>query len=161
MKNNSKNQFIILLSLLLVTNGCASIIKGGGPQAIQLKSVPTGANCQVYDNVTGNMLTTVTTPGTVSLNKSAGYFKYARYHINCALDNNLPQEAYLEGYANGWYIGGNILLGGLIGYLIVDPASGAMWTLEPETISVNFEDPSKSILRKVAKADNTAETSKK
>jgi len=31
---------------------------------------------------------------------------------------------------DGWYIAGNLLFGGLIGYFIVDPATGAMWTLK-------------------------------
>ena len=32
---------------------------------------------------------------------------------------------------NAWYWG-NILFGGLIGWLIVDPATGAMWKLKDE-----------------------------
>jgi hypothetical protein len=44
----------------------------------------------------------------------------------------------------------------LIGYLIVDPACGAMWTLEPDdTVVVDFEDPTKSVLAKVSSNDNT------
>ena len=33
---------------------------------------------------------------------------------------------------DGWYIGGNILVGGLIGWFIVDPLTGAMYTLPKE-----------------------------
>jgi len=35
---------------------------------------------------------------------------------------------------NGWYFG-NILLGGLIGMLIVDPATGAMYRLDSDYIN--------------------------
>lgn len=35
---------------------------------------------------------------------------------------------------NGWYIG-NLLFGGIIGLLIVDPATGAMWTLIPRKLT--------------------------
>ncbi len=54
----------------------------------------------------------------------------------------------MEGYSNstgrttlsagldGWYIG-NILFGGLIGMLIVDPATAAMWKLD-DRIVVNL-----------------------
>jgi len=36
----------------------------------------------------------------------------------------------------GWYIAGNILVGGLIGWFIVDPITGAMWNLEPENVEM-------------------------
>lgn len=35
---------------------------------------------------------------------------------------------------DGWYFG-NILIGGLIGLLIVDPATGAMWKMETEFLN--------------------------
>jgi hypothetical protein len=34
----------------------------------------------------------------------------------------------------GWYLVGNFFFGGLIGWLIIDPLTGAMWTLSPEMI---------------------------
>jgi hypothetical protein len=39
----------------------------------------------------------------------------------------------LDSTLSGWYFG-NILIGGLIGLLIVDPLTGAMYDLEPENI---------------------------
>ena len=38
----------------------------------------------------------------------------------------------IESKTNGWYIG-NLLFGSLIGFLIIDPLTGAMWTLVLET----------------------------
>ena len=40
----------------------------------------------------------------------------------------------VECRVNGWYFG-NILIGGLLGMLIVDPATGAMYRLDSEGIS--------------------------
>ncbi len=37
-------------------------------------------------------------------------------------------------------LGGNILFGGLIGWLIVDPATGAMWTLVPKEINTELAE---------------------
>ena len=37
---------------------------------------------------------------------------------------------------DGWYIG-HILFGGLIGFLIIDPATGSMWKLN-ESVHVSF-----------------------
>lgn len=39
----------------------------------------------------------------------------------------------LECTLNGWYAG-NIFLGGIIGFLIVDPATGAMYKLNTDAI---------------------------
>jgi len=44
---------------------------------------------------------------------------------------------------DGWYFG-NILVGGLIGMLIVDPATGAMYNL-PERVDVLLDAQSTSI----------------
>ena len=40
---------------------------------------------------------------------------------------------------NGWYVG-NIVFGGFIGWLIVDPLTGAMWTLDTEHVSGTFAE---------------------
>jgi hypothetical protein len=42
-------------------------------------------------------------------------------------------EIKLDSSVSGWYFG-NLLLGGLIGMLIVDPLTGAMYNLTPEKI---------------------------
>jgi hypothetical protein len=38
---------------------------------------------------------------------------------------------------SGWYIG-NILFGGLIGMLVVDPQTGAMYRLEPKSLDATL-----------------------
>ena len=42
-------------------------------------------------------------------------------------------EVALTPRMSGWYWG-NLLIGGLIGMLAVDPATGAMWSITPEKI---------------------------
>ena len=44
----------------------------------------------------------------------------------------------LDAQANGWYLGGNLLFGGLIGWFIVDPLNGKMYTLSPGTINTSL-----------------------
>jgi hypothetical protein len=46
------------------------------------------------------------------------------------------QSIPISASINGWYVG-NLLFGGLIGFLIVDPATGAMWKLDDAVIA-NF-----------------------
>ncbi len=38
----------------------------------------------------------------------------------------------------GWYLLGNLFIGGLIGWLIVDPATGAMYTLSSDTVNAQL-----------------------
>lgn len=64
-------------------------------------------------------------------------------------------SAVIRRKADGWYIFGNLVFGGLVGWLIVDPLTGAMWKLEPEvsatltakTSSLNTEEQSIKIVR--------------
>jgi hypothetical protein len=44
----------------------------------------------------------------------------------------------VEGQVNGWYFG-NIIFGGLIGLLAVDPATGAMYTLQPRQVETTLD----------------------
>jgi len=48
------------------------------------------------------------------------------------------QTVNVTGTPNGWYIGGNILFGGLIGWFLVDPWNGHMYNLEPENINATL-----------------------
>lgn len=49
---------------------------------------------------------------------------------------------------NGWYLFGNLFFGGLLGYLVVDPLTGAMWTLDEEVEA--------SLLPQTSQQDGTA-----
>ena len=125
---------IALASLVLIT-GCASIVsKSQWPVTVQ--SNPTGAKC-VISKANGVMMHTGETPMTVTLSSSQGFFSAADYKVNCQKEGFSSAESKLEGTISGWYLGGNLLFGGLIGYLIVDPATGAMWKLD-ETMTVNL-----------------------
>jgi hypothetical protein len=125
---------IAVASLVMIT-GCASIVsKSQWPVTVQ--SNPSGAKC-VISKTNGVLMHTGETPMTVTLSSSQGYFSAADYKINCQKDGFSAAEAKLNGTINGWYLGGNLVFGGLIGYLIVDPATGAMWKLQ-ETKTVNL-----------------------
>jgi hypothetical protein len=50
---------------------------------------------------------------------------------NVELQRVRKQNVDLKASMNPWYIG-NIIFGGLIGLVIVDPLTGAMWTLDSE-----------------------------
>lgn len=121
-----------------VFSGCASIVTSG-PQVIPIKSSPSDANLRIEDLANGGgVLYEGTTPYTATLDRGAGYFKAAHYRIVIEKDGYETRELDLKGTPSGWYIGGNIVFGGLIGWLIVDPATGSMWKLSPKEINMDL-----------------------
>lgn len=127
-------KILILVSIIASLTGCASIVGGSGPQAIPVTTEPTESKLEIKDLKTGQQVLTATTPYTVMLNRSSGYFSKSSYEITVSKDGYIPQKHVIAPRLSGWYIGGNILFGGLVGWLIVDPATGAMYTFDEKTL---------------------------
>jgi hypothetical protein len=128
-------RIITASATVLVLSGCASIFNGK-TQAVIVNSVPDGATASVT-NRAGEKVHTGATPVTLTLNRGAGYFKSETYTITLTKEGFAAKELTLTSSVSGWYIG-NILFGGLIGMLAVDPVTGAMYTF-PESISGKLE----------------------
>ncbi len=62
-----------------------------------------------------------------------GEGKVKSYKIKFSKAGYGDQVVVVRGKLDGWYFG-NILFGGLIGMLIVDPITGKMWKLSPYAI---------------------------
>ncbi len=122
-------QQAIGLVCLLGTSACATIIDGK-TQAMTIQSVPPQAQI-VISNRAGTEIHNGVTPATVPLKRGAGYFSSEKYSIAISKNGFQPVTVPLEGVVSGWYAG-NIVLGGLIGLLSVDPITGAMYQLRPE-----------------------------
>ena len=116
----------VMLAASLVS--CASIVSKSNYPVV-VNSSPDGAVITVT-NKHGARIYKGKTPTTLTLASSAGYFSGAEYHITYELDGYETRQVTLQKELDGWYIG-NIIFGGLIGLLIVDPATGAMWRLPP------------------------------
>lgn len=130
-----KKRLLAASAVVLALSGCASIFNGK-TQAVVINSVPDGAAISV-SNRAGEKVHTGTTPVTLTLNRGAGYFKSETYVVTLNKEGFAPKELTLTATVSGWYIG-NILFGGLIGMLAVDPATGAMYTF-PDTVSSTLE----------------------
>ncbi|MDD5677054.1 MAG: PEGA domain-containing protein [Kiritimatiellae bacterium] len=125
--------------------GCASIILGT-TQKVPVNSNPTGAKVTVYDSK--NMaIGGGTTPCSLSLSRGSGFFSSAKYRIVIEKPGYEKREVKISGSVNGWYIAGNLVFGGLIGWLILDPATGAMWSLSPDDVKASLSTASSSQLR--------------
>jgi hypothetical protein len=125
---------IAITLLLAMVLGCASIVSKS-TYPITFDSNPTGAHI-IVSNSSGVRMYEGRTPTTLTLSAKKGFFQGQDYTIEATLDGHNPGRATLNSGLDGWYIG-NILFGGLIGMLIIDPATGAMWKLD-ERIVVNL-----------------------
>jgi len=131
MKKIYASGLVLLISFLI---GCASIMSGG-TQKISISSSPDKANIEIYD-VYNMKIWSASTPAIATLKRGDGYFSGAIYRVEITKEGYEKQVIQISSSLNGgWYLPGNCLLGGFIGWLIVDPISGAMWNLEPKNIT--------------------------
>lgn len=132
--------FALMLAAGLLTTGCATIVKGG-TQAIKINSVPDAAVVKIHDmNANQNVVSEGVTPHTAVLKKGAGMFKAGSYKVIVEKPGYGSKSFMIDGNASGWYIAGNLFFGGLIGWVVVDPITGAMWNLTPEQIDATLGD---------------------
>jgi hypothetical protein len=150
MKDMKSVRYALAASVVgasLFAGGCASIVHNGN-RAITINSDPPGATASVRK--TGGDITDVVavekTPCTVSLDPKKSYFKGQSYTLRLELAGYQPTEVELKPSMSGWYWG-NLLLGGLIGMLAVDPATGAMWNIEPEKIERKLSNGQSALIK--------------
>lgn len=140
---------ITALALACSLSACATII-GSTTQPVAFRSTPEGATFSVT-NRAGDKIHAGVTPATVTLNRGAGYFKAESYTVRFEKEGFAPKEFVVAGQVNGWYFG-NIIFGGIVlGMLIVDPLSGAMFTLDSDKVDMVLE----SLGSKTTKADGS------
>ncbi len=120
-----------IASLLL--SSCASIVSRPS-RDLSIHSTPSGLSFSVI-NKRGETIHSGTTPQVVNLSARGGYFVPAKYTVQVSRSGKVVGTQQVTAGINGWYAG-NIILGGLVGLLIVDPLTGAMYRM-PATISVN------------------------
>lgn len=126
--------FIIAMGLFFTS--CASIFtKNTYPVTILTR--PDGASVAITDKK-GDEVFVGSTPAVVPLKSSSGFFSRAEYIVKINLPGYHEYVTTIGAGIEGWYFG-NILFGGLIGMLIVDPATGAMWSLDRERINITLE----------------------
>jgi len=126
---------ILIGTLIAGLSGCSSIVSQS-EYAVAISSNPDAANFTVV-NKAGQQVHSGVTPATVTLKSSSGYFKGEAYTVTFKKEGYPEKTFTMTSSVDGWYFG-NILFGGLIGMLIVDPATGAMYNL-PKHVDVSLE----------------------
>lgn len=126
----------LFLVLLFFVSGCASIVsKSAYP--VTIDSQPNQALIVVTDD-DGNQVYKGKTPTTITLAAGGPYFKGNSYTIKFSKPGYETRTKTIQYQLDNWYIG-NLLFGGVIGFLIVDPLTGAMWRL-PENITETLSE---------------------
>ena len=143
----SRGNFLLkaCFGLLLVSifSGCASIVtKSVYP--LSINSNPNNAKISITDKK-GQEIYLGNTPATVKLKAGAGFFSKAEYQVKFSSPGYDDKIVPITFTLDGWYFG-NILLGGLLGMLIIDPATGAMWKIETEFLNETLNSKSTSSL---------------
>ena len=120
---------------LATLSGCSSIVSDSN-YAVAINSVPTGAQF-VVTNKAGQSVQSGVTPSTITLRAGAGFFQGETYTVTMKKEGFSDKLYTLDSTIDGWYFG-NILIGGLVGLLVVDPATGAMFKL-PNRLDVSLD----------------------
>ena len=126
-----------LVAVLVASFGCASIVSKS-KYPISLTSKPSGAEVTVVNMRNNVTIFNGETPTYVVLKSGHKYFRRSKYQVSFRKDGYEPLVLPIEFGIDGWYFG-NALFGTLIGFLIVDPATGAMYRLKTEFIVANLE----------------------
>ncbi len=139
MKKISCQLSVAVLTVTFLAS-CASIVSKS-EYPVSISSKPEGADISVTNRAKENVFVGKT-PTTVVLKAGASFFKGEDYTVTFKKEGYTPHTAQIRRGVDGWYIAGNLFFGGLIGWLIVDPGTGAMWTLENLHIEMNPQSSS-------------------
>jgi hypothetical protein len=124
----------LIVVAAITATGCASIVSESR-YPVSIQSNPPGASYEIIDQ-SGLRVMQGQTPAQVTLDAGAGYFDGEAYKVVFHKEGYASTTQALDSGIDGWYWG-NILFGGLIGLLVIDPISGAMFSL-PDHVSADL-----------------------
>lgn len=128
----NKGHILALAFIPILFTGCASITDGG-PKNVSINSNPEGAKVTIYDR-RERQVSSGTTPTTVALRRGK-MFRKDEYRVSFEMPGYRSCDMRIDPVLNRRYWGNFLLLPlSPIGFL-VDPATGAMWTIRPSTVS--------------------------
>lgn len=132
---------IMMVSIFLFSS-CASILSKS-TYPLSINSNPSNAKISITDKK-GKEIYLGNTPATVKLKAGAGFFSKAEYQVKFSSPGYDEKIVPITFKLDGWYFG-NLFLGGFLGMLIIDPATGAMWKIETEFLNETLTGTTASI----------------
>lgn len=142
MKKTVLSLTMLAIAAPLLFSSCATIF-GKSSYPVSINSNPSGATVSITDKK-GKEVYKGASPATVTLKSGAGFFSKAEYQVKISSPGYAEQVIPVNYKLNGWYFG-NLLIGGFLGMLIVDPATGAMWKLDTPPINVTLSKSTASV----------------
>lgn len=134
----SRAAALSLTGALALLSGCATIV-GDEHASLPIKSTPADAQILIIDEA-GRTAYRGRTPDQVPLRKSDGhYWGGKQFTVAISKRGYLTQRIKVDTHPNSLYLGGNLIFGGIIGWLVVDPTSGKMYDLSREGIDVTLQ----------------------
>jgi hypothetical protein len=125
-----------MIVVALLSTSCASIVTQSS-YAVDFNSNPQGSRVTI-ESRDGRVVFDGRTPATVFLESSAGYMRPERYKVTYLSGTQEPVTTWINARIEGWYFGNLLLWGaGVIGMLLIDPLTGAMWKIPPGSEVVN------------------------
>jgi len=122
---------LLLIVVITVFSSCASIVSRSS-WPLNVNTTPGGAKVEITDRK-GVVVFNGISPAFMTLKSGDGFFVKQSYTVKLTMDGYAERIVPVNCTLNGWYVG-NVFIGGLLGMLIVDPATGAMYRLEREFI---------------------------
>jgi hypothetical protein len=120
------------VGLLGLATGCSSVMCGSR-QSVSINSRPSGAEVLVY-NSDCKVVCKQTTPCVAKLERADAKGEAGNYVVLIKKQGFAPVQVPLTGKVNDAYYA-NVLFGGV--GLFVDSATGARWTLTPDSIDAD------------------------
>lgn len=124
-----KSILYFLLASMVFMSGCASLVSKS-QYPIHINSNPEGAEIKIYKK-NGKLIFSGKTPTIVTLKAEDGFFRGADYRVHYKKAGYQDAVGEIRSSVDGWYFT-NFLFSSVVGLLIVDPLTGAMWKLDDE-----------------------------
>jgi hypothetical protein len=130
----SLGHLTVAVAHLLSLTGCASIISGRHAD-VAIDTYPPDAYVAIHDS-RGRQVTSMNSPGIVSLKRQRRYFLPAYYTATVSAPGFQTAQVPIGSTLNPWILG-NIAIGGIPG-LVIDGATGAAWKPKRSEIHVGL-----------------------
>ena len=132
---------LITAALFFVLSSCATLFsKTSYP--VTIDSNPRDADITIT-NRRGEQIYTGGTPAVVKLKTGSGYFRRGIYQIKISKEGYATKTVEIRATLNGWYFG-NIFYFQTIGFLVVDPFTGAMYRINQLDVNETLEEVNKT-----------------
>lgn len=121
---------IAILALTMGLTGCATIFSDS-EYPVSIDSSPSLLVAEISDGQ-GNTVHREQTPFTVTLDAGDGFFQKQEYTIKLFESGNVVGEIEIDNSLDPWFFA-NIAGSNIVG-MLVDGATGAMWSLESDVV---------------------------